>query len=818
MNKRKVEPELLYDYKWVSDPDIDKSGAKVAYVLKEIATESHAYHTHIRMVSIDGTEDIALTSGERDLEPKWSPDGKQLAFIRVTTGKRELWQLPDLGADPSPLIQVKRGISSWVWSPDGTKIAYTTKVSLDSKMEALSVEEVQKLQQQRGKAYSREAITSEGAGWWDGLYVQLFVYDIETGTTTAIASGCYDVLQPSWSLDSERLSFLVQADKGDPVNEQSLSNGLYVVKLADQAIEQLVDNAYAIQQYSWSVDGASIAFVGHHKQYGSGTQNRLYVVSVYGTHEVTAMSNEDLQLGVYVLNDMTSGAAAYKPIEDNRSDVEAAVSGEASSWFTLASRHGATQVWRWRQGEQGQQLTTNEWVIHQLVASADCSTFVVNAIDTHGPAELYRLDMDTGKTVQLTKWNEQLKAHHQISVPRDFWFVNRVGQKLQGWIMLPSQQEGNDEQIPMVLAIHGGPHAMYTPAYSHEFQALVATGVALLFINPRGSFGYGQDFAKACRGDFGNGDYEDLMDATDAAIERYSILDANRLGVMGGSYGGLMTSWIVGHTNRFKAAVSQRCISNWLSFHGTSDIGNTYTEGMLGARLWEQPEVLWERSPVAHANKVTAPILIMHGEQDMRCPIEQSDQWYANLKRLGKKAKLIRYAGSNHSFQKLGKPSLRIDVLKQVNMWFAHYLRKPINIGIPFAMLLENCRTSGSSDSVIIDCIRTKDFTSIQSKTKEPTMDFVERAHLADELGIDWESVTETGYFLTFLHTNALKRLLNLKYGLEEEKDYSQSHYHLLNVQLAEQQAEELRRLIFVQWTVVKSDSGYRLLHKGFME
>jgi len=671
LDKRMIEPETLYQYKWVSDSNIANSNHKVAYALKEISPDQQSYHSHIRVVSIDGTEDISVTSGVHDFEPKWSPDGKQLAFIRMDGSKRNLWLIPAIGDEPRLLIEVKRGIGSWEWSFDGTKIAYTSKISLDVELEALSVEAAQKLQQQQGQAYSREAITSEGSGWWDGLYTGLFIFDLEVGTSTALATGAYHVTLPRWSFDSKQIAFLVQADKNDPIHGQNLKNGLYAIALAEQAIQQVVDHQYTIEQFDWSQQGESIAFVGHDKQYGSGTQNKLYIVDVSENPKITALSSEDVQLGNYVLNDMTTGLTTHQLIQGELPSVNQG--SEGGTWFTLVTRHGETQIWGWKQNESGQQVTKHPWVVHQFAMTKDNQTFVVNAIDANGPAELYAIDVETGSTIQLTRWNDELRSGQVISIPQSLWFENRIGQHLQGWIMMPPEQS-NNELVPLVLVIHGGPHAMYSPAYCHEFQTLAATGVALLFINPRGSFGYGQSVAKACRGDVGNGDYEDLMDAVDATLQRYSTLDRNRLGVMGGSYGGLMTNWIVGQTNRFKAAISQRSISNWISFCGMSDIGGTYTEGMLGANLWNNPEHLWDRSPVKYAPQVTTPILIMHGEGDMRCPIEQSDQWYTHLKRLGKQTKLIRYADSNHAFQKLGKPALRIDVVKQVNNWFSQYL------------------------------------------------------------------------------------------------------------------------------------------------
>lgn len=803
MEKTVIIPEHLEQYYWSSDVDIHPTGTKLAYVRKNVHVDNNNYCSVIRTVQLDGTNDKALTSGTSDSQPFWSPNGHYLAFLRITAGVNQLWLIAEDGNDEQLIVETKRSISEWRWLSDSSGIVYVTRIHLDEQQEALSVAEANEKRSKVGASYTSDIPKAEGSGWSDGLYSHIFQYNLQSKTVKQLTAGAFQASQPRPFGD--KLAFIARSAKGDDLAGNHPMQGLYVMHATGE-LQQLVTQQYEIAQYNWSGNGESIIFLAHNREYGSATHNNLYQISLHAGYDVVRLGDKDVQLGVYVLNDMTAGASIPGPYSlRNEADEEEIVA--------LASHHGEVQIWKWSKGEQEQQITDERWVIHQLYASKQADAFVVQAIDDTGPGELYAIDRMSGQTTPLTNWNRDFSKQHEIATPKPIWFTNNEGNEVQGWLLMPSGHEASSS-IPLVLAIHGGPHAMYAPVYYHEFQTIVSQGHALLYCNPRGSFGYGQQFAKGCLKDVGKGDYEDLMLAVDVALEREPRLDEQRMAVMGGSYGGLMTNWIVGQTNRFTAAISQRSISNWLSFYGTSDIGARYTEAMLGAHPWNNQALLWERSPVAHANNVQTPILIMHGEQDFRCPIEQSDQWYSYLKRWGKEAKLIRYAGGNHAFQKAGKPSIRIDVLQQVNAWLRTHLHKPVMLGIPLAMLLENCRSSGASDDVIAHCIASKDFSAIAHLTKEPEMPFVERAELAEELHIKWENVFQYGYCFSFLHTNALKRLLLFRYNLVEGEHYIQQEYDLYQVPLHAAQADELSLLIQRQWQLEKQSDGYYISRK----
>lgn len=670
MNKRFISSEDLYDYRWVSDPSVHPASGAVAYVLKEIDRDANDYRMQIRLVSADGAEDKPLTEWGKEMSPAWSPDGSRLAFIRAGNGGRQVWIMPAEGGEAWQATTAKRGVGAFAWSPDGRRIVYATRVSEEPEREALTLEEDRKREGRRGKAYDRTLPRAEGSGWWDGLYSHLFVLDTESGETERLTFGEFDASHPVWSPDGGQIGFLAKIVKIESADADRVPfNDVFTVGLRhrDRQPVRRTNGTLNIAQFAFSPDGRTIAMIGDDRKFGSGTMNRIYAVSLEDAAGVAPFSPEtDVQIANFALGDMKTAGAPASPAFDPSGD---------GAMYALGTLYGSVHVFACSRESGLRRVTRGERDAFQFALSPDGRTMVVVSMDAAGPGELYRVDVATGEETRLTRWNDELMAGLAVSAPEEFRFVASDGCSVQGWILKPPGLAPG-QRVPMVLQIHGGPHAMYSPAYSHELQTMAAGGYAVLFVNPRGSFGYGQEFARACRGDFGGVDYRDLMEAVDAALERFDFIDADRLGVTGGSYGGLMTNWIVAKTNRFRAAVSQRSISNWLSFYGTSDIGISYTEGIVGGNPWDDHALLWDRSPLAHANRIEAPLLILHGEQDFRCPIEQADQLYAALKRLGKTTRLIRYPGSGHLFLKAGKPSYRAEALRHIQAWFDEHLAK----------------------------------------------------------------------------------------------------------------------------------------------
>lgn len=792
-------PDDLYEYRWISDPVINTSGT-IAYVMKTIDATKNEYVTQIRAVAQDGGDDRPLTDGGKDMAPAWSPDGSQLAFLRMHEGSRQVWVLSMNDGECRPLTDATHGVSAFVWSPDGSRLAYLSALSLDAEREALTLEEDRKRESQAGKLYTRTVPKAEGSGLWNGLHTHLFVLDLSSGEAVQLTSGAFDVAQPRWSPDGRSVAYLakqVEDEQADP--DLIAFNDIFVTTVEDGQSRRVTDFTLAISQFGYSPDGSEFAMIANDRAYGSGTQNRLYTVPSSGGKPEPFIDEFDVQIGNFVLSDMKAAGPSPAPLY-----------GPSGELYAIGTLHGSATVYSFRPDGSYEPLATGERDTYQFALAPDGAFMVTATALVNAPGELFRLNLESGEELRLTDKNDELMGQLAISTPESFWFETAADIKVQAWMMRPAGLTAG-EKAPLILEIHGGPHAMYSGTYSHELQCLAAQGYAILFLNPRGSFGYGQEFARAVRRDFTGCDYDDLMAGLDEALSRFDFVDDTRLGVTGGSYGGLMTNWIIAHSDRFQAAVTQRSISNWMSFYGMSDIGISYTEGIVGGNPWENPDLLWRLSPLAHVQQIHTPLLIIHGEQDMRCPVEQADQLYVALKRLGRETALVRYPASNHMLLKTGKPSYRTDVLHRVNDWFVRYLPKEVAqvgrvlLSIPVGMLIENCRSGGVSDEEVIACLKSGDFSPILDRVHDPKMDFAERLNTAKELDEDWERAIREGYSFKFLHIGGLKRLLGFRFGKAEGTDYVQLQDALAldGLDLSKPEADELEQIIHRQWKLV---------------
>jgi dipeptidyl aminopeptidase/acylaminoacyl peptidase len=308
-------------------------------------------------------------------------------------------------------------------------------------------------------------------------------------------------------------------------------------------------------------------------------------------------------------------------------------------------------------------------------ASADGRLLTFAASTPVAPAEVFACRADGGDERGLTELNRAWLETVALSAPERFRFT-RAGFELDVWVMRPAGFVAG-RRYPTLLNIHGGPHAQYGHNFFDEFQVYAGAGYAVVYTNPRGGQGYGEAFAQAVVGDWGGGDYADVMAALDEAIARDPFIDPDRLGVLGGSYGGFLTSWIVGHTRRFKAACSERAVNCQYTMFGTSDIGASFNVAELGGPMpWEDMARYIERSPLTYAKDVVTPLLIIHSEDDLRCPIEQGEQLFVALKKLRREVRFIRFPGENHEMSRSGKPRHRLERFRHILDWFGGYLER----------------------------------------------------------------------------------------------------------------------------------------------
>ncbi|MEJ7652736.1 MAG: S9 family peptidase [Chloroflexia bacterium] len=322
-------------------------------------------------------------------------------------------------------------------------------------------------------------------------------------------------------------------------------------------------------------------------------------------------------------------------------------------------------------GGEVQAIVTGDRVVDGYSVAGDRLVFL--AAEMLNPGDLYTASLDGSNESRLTHVNEEFLSGYTLSTPEEVRFESTEGTTVHGWALKPAgYTEGRT--YPLVLEVHGGPHTAYGHAFFHDFQMLAARGYGVLFTNPRGSTGYGQDFTACIVKQWGERDYQDVSAAADWAAAQPWV-DAERMAIAGGSYGGFMTTWVAGHTDRFKAAAAQRSCTNWSSFYGTSDIGPWFCEWMVGGNPWDNPEGYAKHSPITYVPNIRTPFLVVHSEEDHRCPVEQSEQLFVGLRRYGCETEFIRFPQESHGLTRGGKPKRRIEHMERIASWFDRYLK-----------------------------------------------------------------------------------------------------------------------------------------------
>jgi dipeptidyl aminopeptidase/acylaminoacyl peptidase len=592
------------------------------------------------------------------------------------------------GGEARQLTRFKYGMHSFVWSPDSKTLFGLVPAPRDGDVEVFAHDVSEKeAKEQSDKAleewrngakhYDWLYYKRDGAGLSRGLATQLVAVDVETGEFRQLTKGIYDVGEPAVSPDGQYVAF---PSNRRPDYETAMASDIYRVSVKGGDLELLCDDTRAFQ-LSYSPDGSQIAFFGHKNEYRSATHVHLYTIPAEGGTATDWLTDFPDSIGNYCISDMRNHEHTPPPIWTK----------DGKSIYALSTREGKCEIVKFtRNGD-----TTDARVVvggdREIYGfSYDGGTkFAISyttvthpgkvaVVDTAGEVGQVRTKRNVTdpmteqatpnfpeNEVRLDDCNDDLLSEIIVVEPEPFWYTSEDGWRVHGFVMKPAAFE-EGKTYPVILEIHGGPHANYSYSYFHEMQYFAAQGYAIVYTNPRGSASYGQEFVNACRHDYGGRDAADILNGLDAALERFSFLDASRVAVTGGSYGGFMTNWLVGHTDRFFAAVSQRSISNWISFYGVSDIGPFFTEWEIGGDIYNDFEKLWKHSPLAYAKNVKTPLLLKHGENDLRCPIEQAEQFYTAIKRNGGEVELVRIPDASHDLSRNGKPKLRFARLDSI--------------------------------------------------------------------------------------------------------------------------------------------------------
>jgi dipeptidyl aminopeptidase/acylaminoacyl peptidase len=758
--KRGLLPTDLSTIKDVGDAQISPDGSKVVYVVSEVSPDRSRTVSRLWIVPTAGGESKRLTTGDaNESTPRWSPDGKWIAFYSNRDKQDGLWVAPAEGGEPRLVTHVYRtnfflthAGESFTWAPDSKRLAFLSSTEIlnepppaaaataplnDPKLAGLppqvlrplTREEVEKLPveiremifraqgQAVGQKQSSPLDTAISAlpddprvitrlqyksrtAFSDNLRSHIFVADVEKRQLRQLTDGLYYEHSINWSPKGEEIVFV---SNHEPDPDRVNNTDLFTVNVNTFAIRQLTKTKGCEWQPAFSPDGDSIAFLATRR-------------------EITTIDSVAEDSHAFIIS--TAGGEAREASEGVDRRVSSVKWGRKPDllYFAVADE-GKTCVYEYITSKPGNraskilesfsQITSLSFSKESNIWSAEVSSSPLS------PSEVYVNSLPPSftdhsspkKRESVSKANETLLANLRLSEMREFHF-NNEGVEAQGWVVPPmdstARLEGElkrlqqtfgdqnprvmalrnqieelkkhnpNEKHPVILSIHGGPHGMHGYSFNPTVQALTAHGYAVLLINPRGSSGYGQKFADGCVNDWGGGDYRDLMKGVDEALARFPFLDKDRMGVMGGSYGGYMTNWIVTQTDRFKAAVASASLSNLISFYSTS-LYQDLIHAEFNGLPWERGtggdnyEMLWERSPLKHIKKAKTPLLLIHGEQDNDVHITQAEEMYTAMRMRGVESVLVRYPREGHG---LREPRHREDSLARTLQWFDRFLKQ----------------------------------------------------------------------------------------------------------------------------------------------
>ncbi len=650
-----LTPEDLYGFRFLADAQLSPDGARIAYAVRTIDREKNAYRSAIWLVPFDGSAPgRQLTSGPgQDALPRWSPDGRRIAFVSDRAGEpeakkkpRNVFVLPLGGGEARQLTSFEEDCADLAWSPDGRRLAFTVKEpkAADAADDAPRV-------------YDRMRYKTDEGFFLDGRRRHVWIVDAEGGEPRRLTDGDWDDAQPAWSPDGSEIAFVSNRTEA---RERNTVADVWVAAAGDGALRRVTDERGTYSNPAWSPDGAAVGCFGVAEAVGSSSKStRVFVWPATGGSGRDLLAGWAGTAGSAVMSDMRSHVPLLAP----------AWTADRSRVIFVGSERGTANVYS--VGAAGGDVRSETHGAHQVVSlslAKDATRFACVLSDATDPGNVAAGEL--GRSLRtLTDLNGDLLRSRFITAPERLEFAGADGWTIEGWVMKPRGFDPG-KTWPLVLEVHGGPHGAYGNGFFHEFQVLAGRGYAVLFTNPRGSQSYGEAFSTACVGDWGGKDYEDLMACVDRALE-WGWVDAAHLYVTGGSYGGFMTNWIVGHTDRFRAAATQRSISNNVSAFGTSDIGWHFWGYEMGdASPWKDPAKLVERSPLTYAPRVRTPLLILHAERDLRCPIEQAEQFFIALRLHGVESVFVRFPEDNHDLTRGGKPRNRVEHCKRIADWF----------------------------------------------------------------------------------------------------------------------------------------------------
>lgn len=688
-----LEKNSLWHWEWAGDPQLSPEGDKLVYVRVSVDREGDGYSRDLWIKDLERERHRPLTTHDaNDANPRFSPDGEQIAFTSARKDGNQIWVIDLDGGEARRLTALEGGAGTPHWSPEGDRIAFASRAKTEEEREQAQEEEREARQAEREargldsdddmdsapEPFVTERLRTQIDGRSDYLpEARNHIWTVETDgdwprDAERVTEGDHDHGNPAWSADGEWLYFSgLLADDADWRQESHIYR---IAADGDGEPEQLSPDRLEERRVNFSnpmpsPDGDYVAFTGNTFS-GRGPSyalTRLYLMDADGGGIKLLTGEHDRSVG-----DGGSSDGNAPGVGSTR--VRWAPDGD-SIWFTSADE-GQTHLAR-----VDVESAEVEWL-------TDFEMGDVSGFDLGGeqlaalwsgpdrPGQLYTTGID-GLDTQAA-WNQvtdlvaDIREDKAMSDYREVWYESFDGTDIQGWEIRPADFDENRD-YPAILYIHGGPHAMYGTSFFHEFQVLANAGYVVLITNPRGSSGYGEDFGNVIQYEYPGDDHHDLMAGVDW-LEAHDYVDESRIGVTGGSGGGLLTLWAITQTDRFAAAAAQRSVTNWHSFVGTADMNWFFVRRWFDQEPWDDPMAYLERSPLNYVDEVDTPTLLIHSEEDWRTPLEQTRQFYTQLRMQDKPARLVIFPEASHGLSRTGPPSQRVTRIKHLLEWFEEYL------------------------------------------------------------------------------------------------------------------------------------------------
>jgi dipeptidyl aminopeptidase/acylaminoacyl peptidase len=664
--KRLISAEDLYNFELVPESQISPDGEKVIYVVQRVEKKTEKKYTNLFMVSTKGDQPSQFTYGNHaDFHPRWRPDGKEIAFLsnRGNLEKSpQIYLIPVNGGEARPLTQIEGSIITFTWSPDGRKLLCSIVKTDPEELEREKDETKKKL----GVVYrqiDRLFYKLDGVGYLPKERNHIWVIDVNTGKGKQLTDhAVYDEVDPCWSPDGKSIVFLSNRS-ADPDNMPHEVD-LYVMPAGGGEFRKIDTPRGSKSLPGFSPDGKWIAYYGAEDKDMMYKNTSLWIVPADGSKAPTNLTEAfDYHVSASTINDLGHGDLT-QPVWSN----------DSQRIYFPVDYHGSTILKSIKVG--GSDLKT------EIDEGGALCRFGFDSVqkricyfygDLDDPGQIFVQDSATKKTKKLTKINRKFLDKIDLGETEEIWYKGPDHNDLQGWILKPPDFDPN-KKYPSILYIHGGPMTQYGKFFFHEFYYLASKGYIVYYTNPRGGRGYGEEHTKAIHNHWGEPDYADLMAWTDV-VSTKPYIDTKRMGVVGGSYGGYMTGWIIGHTQRFQAAIVQRCLSNFVSFYGSSDMNWGFQSEIENIPPYEDVMKSWNVSPMAYIKNARTPTMVMHNENDLRTPIEQGEQVFVALKRIGVETEMVRFPDEPHGLSRIGRTDRRIARLNHILRWFDKYLK-----------------------------------------------------------------------------------------------------------------------------------------------